>query len=63
MEDRVIEMTEDIEYFLIKAKNAISEAIVNKDPMQCLSSIRQAEIVLRSHRMYIQANSTSDETV
>jgi len=54
MEDPIIEMTEDIEYFLTKAKNAITEALLNKNPMHCLSSIRQAEIAIRSHKVYLQ---------
>lgn len=48
-------MTEDIEYFLLKAKNAIEQAIEMKDPMQCLTHIRQAEITIRSHVVYLQA--------
>ena len=55
MEDEKIEMTEDIEYFLVKAKNAINDALTNRDPLFCLSSIRQAEIAIRSHKIYIQA--------
>jgi hypothetical protein len=53
MDDK-IEMTEDIEYFLNKAKNAIELAIEQKNPKLCLSQIRQAEIVIRSHITYIQ---------
>ena len=53
--DEKIEMTEDIEYFLTKAKNAIEFALEQKDPMLCLSHIRQAEIALRSHIVYLQA--------
>jgi len=56
MEDR-IEMTEDIEYFLNKAKYSIEHALEQKDPMVCLSQIRQAEITIRSHIVYIQAKS------
>ena len=55
MEDEKIQMTEDIEYFLVKAKNAINDALANKDPLLCLSSIRQAEIAIRSHKIHIQA--------
>lgn len=61
MEDNKIQMTEDIEYFLTKAKNAIEEALVNKDPMHCLSSIRQAEISIRSHKIYIQTKNEIDQ--
>lgn len=53
-------MTEDIEYFLNKAKNSIDVAIETKDPMACLSHIRQAEITLRSHKVYIQAKPDSN---
>ena len=56
-----IEMTEDIEYFLNKAKCSIEDAILNKDPMLCLSHISQAEIAIRSHIVYIQAKSESDK--
>lgn len=59
MEEK-IEMTEDIEYFLLKAKNAIEQAIELKDPMQCLSHIRQAEITIRSHVVYIQAKTETE---
>lgn len=54
MEDK-IEMTEDIEYFLNKAKNSIELALEQKDPMICISHIRQAEITIRSHIVYLQA--------
>ena len=54
MEENKIEMTDDIEYFLNKAKVAIEDAILNKDPMLCLSQIRQAEISIRSHVVYLQ---------
>jgi hypothetical protein len=54
MEDNKIEMTEDIEYFLLKAKASIDQSIEDKDPMICLSPIRQAEIAIRSHINYIQ---------
>ena len=47
-------MTEDIEYWLLKAKASIDQAIEEKDPMICLSHIRQAEIAIRSHVNYIQ---------
>ena len=57
MDDNKIEMTEDIEYFLNKAKYAIDQAIDQKDPMLALSHIRQAEITIRSHIVHIQANS------
>lgn len=53
MEEK-IEMTEDIEYFLNKAKNSIDLAIEQKNPMICLSAIRQAEIAIRSHVNYLQ---------
>ena len=55
MEENKIEMTEDIEYFLTKAKVAIEQAIEHKDPMHCLSQIRQAEIAIRSHITHLQA--------
>lgn len=54
MEEQKIQMTEDIEYWLLKAKCSIEQAIVDKDPMICLSHIRQAEIAIRSHINYIQ---------
>jgi hypothetical protein len=54
MEEK-IEMTEDIEYFLNKAKDAIVHALEVRDPLQCLSQIRQAEITIRSHVVYLQA--------
>jgi len=54
MEEK-IEMTEDIEYFLNKAKNSIDLAIEQKNPMVCLSNIRQAEIAIRAHITYLQA--------
>lgn len=60
MEENKIEMTEDIEYFLNKAKNSIEDAILNKDPMICLTHIRQAEITIRSHIVYIQAKPETD---
>ena len=60
MEENKIEMTEDIEYFLNKAKSAIEAAILNKDPMLCLSDIRQAEIVIRSHVLYLQVKKEQD---
>ena len=53
-EENKIEMTEDIEYWLVKAKSAIDQAIDVRDPMACLSQIRQAEIAIRSHLNYIQ---------
>jgi hypothetical protein len=53
MEEK-IEMTEDIEYFLSKAKNSIDIAIEQKDPMLCLSHIRQAEISIRAHLNLLQ---------
>ena len=55
MENKKIEMTEDIEYFLTKAKNAIKNALLRKDPMLCLSSIIQAEVSIRSHIVYLQS--------
>lgn len=61
MEDEKIQMTEDIEYFLVKAKNAINDALTNKDPLLCLSSIRQAEIAITSHKIYIQAKPDSED--
>ena len=54
MEEQKIQMTEDIEYWLLKAKASIDQAIEEKDPMICLSHIRQAEIAIRSHVNYIQ---------
>lgn len=63
MEDEKIEMTDDIEYFLIKAKTFIEEALLNKDPLHCLSSIRQAEIAIRSHRIYLQPKINIDDTL
>lgn len=54
MEDN-IEMTEDIEYFLNKAKCSIELAIEQKNPMICLSHIRQAEIAISAHLTYLQA--------
>jgi hypothetical protein len=54
MDENKIEMTDDIEYFLNKAKAAIEDALLNRDPMLCLSHIRQAEITLRSHVVYLQ---------
>jgi hypothetical protein len=54
MEENKIQMTEDIEYWLLKAKASIDQAIEEKDPMICLSHIRQAEIAIRSHVNYIQ---------
>ena len=63
MEDEKIEMTDDIEYFLIKAKTFIEEALLNKDPLYCLSSIRQAEIAIRSHRIYLQPKINIDDTL
>lgn len=59
MEEK-LEMTEDIEYFLLKAKNAIEQAIETKDPMHCLGHIRQAEITIRSHVVYIQAKTETE---
>jgi hypothetical protein len=59
MEEK-IEMTEDIEYFLNKAKNAIEQAIETKDPMHCLSQISQAEIAIRSHVVYLQAKTENE---
>lgn len=60
MEENKIEMTEDIEYFLNKAKFSIEQAIENKDPMLCLSQIRQAEISIRSHLTYLQVKTEPD---
>jgi hypothetical protein len=54
MDEQKIVMTEDIEYWLLKAKASIDQAIEEKDPMICLSHIRQAEIAIRSHVNYIQ---------
>jgi hypothetical protein len=56
MEEK-IEMTEDIEYFLNKAKNSIDLALDQKNPMLCLSNIRQAEITIRAHITHIQSKS------
>lgn len=58
MEDNKIQMTEDIEYFLLKAKSAIEQALETRDPNVCLSSILQAEITIRSHISHIQKNNT-----
>jgi hypothetical protein len=58
MEEQKILMTEDIEYWLLKAKSAIDQAIQEKDPLICLSPIRQAEIAIRSHVNYIQKENT-----
>ena len=55
-----IQMTEDIEYWLLKAKASIEQSIQDKDPMICLSHIRQAEIAIRSHINYIQVKSDSN---
>ena len=54
MEEQKIVMTDDIEYWLLKAKASIDQAIEEKDPMICLSHIRQAEIAIRSHVNYLQ---------
>ena len=62
MEDNKIEMTEDIEYWLLKAKASIEQSIQDRDPMVCLSHIRQAEIAIRSHINYIQVKPDSDST-
>jgi hypothetical protein len=59
MEDK-IEMTEDIEYFLNKAKNAIDQSIELRDPLHCLSQIRQAEIAIRSHVLYLQVKNETE---
>lgn len=62
MDEQKIVMTDDIEYWLLKAKASIDQAIEEKDPMICLSHIRQAEIAIRSHVNYIQKenNDASD---
>ena len=57
MDEQKIQMTEDIEYWLLKAKASIEQSILDKDPMICLSHIRQAEIAIRSHINYIQVKS------
>jgi len=54
MDENKIEMTEDIEYWLFKAKAAIDQAVLDRDPLLCLSQIRQAEIAIRSHINYLQ---------
>ena len=59
MEEQKIVMTEDIEYWLSKAKTSIEQSIQERDPMICLSHIRQAEIAIRSHVNYIQVKSDS----
>jgi hypothetical protein len=59
MEEK-IEMTEDIEYFLLKAKNAIEKAIELRDPLLCLSQIRQAEIAISSHVLYLQVKTETE---
>ena len=48
-----IELTEDIEYFLLKAKAAIDLAIEKKNAGLCLSALRQADISIRSHQVYL----------
>jgi hypothetical protein len=58
MEEKKIQMTEDIEYFLLKAKSAIEQALETKDPTICLSSILQAEITIRSHISHIQKDNS-----
>lgn len=60
MEEQKIQMTEDIEYWLLKAKASIEQSIQDKDPMICLSHIRQAEIAIRSHINYIQLKPDSN---
>ena len=60
MEEQKIQMTEDIEYWLLKAKASIEQSIQDKDPMICLSHIRQAEIAIRSHINYIQVKPDSN---
>jgi len=60
MEEQKIQMTEDIEYWLLKAKASIEQSIQDKDPMICLSHIRQAEIAIRSHINYIQIKPDSN---
>jgi len=60
MEENKIQMTEDIEYWLLKAKASIDQAIEEKDPMICLSHIRQAEIAIRSHMNYIQKDNSEN---
>jgi hypothetical protein len=60
MEEQKIQMTEDIEYWLMKAKCSIEQSIQEKDPMICLSHIRQAEIAIRSHINYIQVKTDSN---
>ncbi len=60
MEENRIQMTEDIEYWLLKAKASIEQSIQDKDPMICLSHIRQAEIAIRSHINYIQIKPDSN---
>jgi hypothetical protein len=60
-EEQKIQMTEDIEYWLLKAKGSIEQAIEEKDPMICLSHIRQAEIAIRSHVNYIQVKETNQQ--
>ena len=59
--DEKIEMTEDIEYFLLKAKSAIEQALETRDPMHCLPCIRQAEITIRSHIVYLQVKPENTE--
>lgn len=48
-----IELTEDIEYFLLKAKAAIDLAIEKKNAGLCLSALRQADISIRAHQVYL----------
>lgn len=53
-------MTDDIEYWLLKAKGSIDQALEERDPIICLSHIRQAEIAIRSHINYIQVKPDLD---
>lgn len=61
MEHKKIEMTEDIEYFLNRAKNSIKKALVSKDPLMCLSSLIQAEVSIQSHMIYLQSKSDTED--
>ena len=54
-----IELTEDIEYFLLKAKSAIDLAIEKKNAGLCLSALRQADISIRSHQVYLNSKNES----
>ncbi len=56
-----LELTEDIEYFLNKAKNSIELALETKNPSICLPALRQADISIRSHQVYLQKEETENK--